>query len=585
MTAKILRQNLISTLLPMLLSVLVLSVLSIALIFRYTENDLQRSNVNTLNSMQYNVELIMRDLDQYIYIFSSNPTIISRTKAILSSTHYTYAEHQSVLFINNAVDTPVNTNPYLHSAYVYYYGYSKLLCSDIGLTKLEGFYDTDWLEKLALPVKQQRLFERRQIKRYAFEKEPTVVLTLNRALRSPGTSGGDGLVTLNLDADYVTSLLRGMVRYEGQILLVADEMGRIVLSNGGDKPRTDIAALRQPGGLLATGSYRCYESASSQYGLSFYSLVPTRAGYLLTMQLMVTTLISVLAVGCVGSLIAVSTTRRIRAQLLSIVDTLAQYEKTGEYADTVSRTGNIYDYIVLNVLNMAMSGNRMRLQLAERKYQMDLYELKALQAQINPHFLFNTLETINWKIMELAGAHTLANEMIENLSAILKYCLSNPEEKTTLRQEIDFTRRYMSIQNIRYKNQYSILWDYQDVLLDISVMKLLFQPLLENSMKHGGLSRSRSVDIKIRICRRGDRLHFLIKDNGVGMNEERLAQVRANLQEKWHYDEHIGLVNINQRIRLLYGEGSGLRIYSKENWGTVIYFAFPLHEKNQETGA
>ena len=560
----------------MLLSVLVLGVLSFAIIFRYIRNDLQSNNNNILHSMQYNIEQIMRDMDQYIYSFSSNPAIISRTKAVLSSENYTYAEQQSVLFINNTVDTPVNTNPYLHSAYVYYYGYNKLLCSDIGLTALEGFYDTDWVEKLQLSPWRQLLFERREIRRYEFEKRPVKILSLNRPLRSPGTAEGDGLVTLNLDANFVSSMLSKMTRYEGQMLLVFDNTGRIVLSNLDEFPPL-LASLLQQNTLRYEGiSYQCYQTESARYELSFYSLVPTSAGYRLATQLMLITLLSIMAVACIGSAIAISTTRRNRAHLLAIVDVLAKYEKTGEYVAAETKTGNIYDYIVLNVLSMSMYSNQMRLQLAERRYQIDLYELKALQAQINPHFLFNTLETINWKTIEVAGGHTIVNTMIENLSAILKYCLSNPEEKTTLRNEIDFTRRYIAIQNIRYRNQFTVHWDYDEALLDGDVIKLLFQPMLENSMKHGGLSFKCPVRIRIRIFRRRELLHFSITDNGVGMDLALLHQVQKALQEKWHYDTHIGLVNINQRIRLLYGETCGIHIFSRENWGTVIYFSLPV---------
>jgi two-component system sensor histidine kinase YesM len=285
----------------------------------------------------------------------------------------------------------------------------------------------------------------------------------------------------------------------------------------------------------------------------------------------------------IGVTVAMLTTRRDRNQLVKIITIFSDFETSGTFPvmdGKAAGASNIYDYIIYNILGIFLRNHQMKLQLQERKYQRDLYELKALQAQINPHFLYNVLETISWKTMELAGGYSIVNEMIENLSRILKYCLSKAEEKTTLRDEIEYTKRYIAIQNIRYDHEVHVRWEYQEDDLDIRAAKLIFQPFIENAMKHGGLSHTRDVEIIIRIIHRKNHLCISIADNGAGMDANRLMEVRASLSHKWQDDAHIGLINTNQRLRLLYGETCSIKIFSRKNTGTTVFLLLPIEHAN-----
>jgi two-component system sensor histidine kinase YesM len=575
----------------MMLSVLGLGVLALIIIFRYMERELEISNANLLDSMKYKVELIMRDMDQYCYSFSSNPVIITRAKDIVSSPDYSYEAQQGGLFIKNAIDMPVYTNPYLHSAYVYYYPYDRFWCSGLGLVYLDNFYDQEWVNSLEEQKSRPMWFRRRDIMPNAFERRPAEALTLSRTLYSPGTAEKDIIITLNLDARYIDKMIEALLLYEGQILLAVDPRARVVLgAPNGALGHEDIASLMEGDALrikAAGERYRVYRIAPSPYNLYFFSLVPFRAGLEPIRNLMVITFLVMFVVALAGSVIAVMTTRRGRMQLNHIITLLSEYEKTGSFPPPESRNAggsNIYDYIIYNLLGIFLRDYQMKIQLNERKYQRDLYELKALQAQMNPHFLYNVLETISWKTMELAGGYSIVNEMIENLSRILKYCLSRAEEKVTLRDEMEYTTRYTAIQKIRYDREFSVLWEYAGADLDLRVVKLLFQPIIENSMKHGGLSHTRDVKIRIRIERKKDHLYISVRDNGVGMDQQRLMEVRSSLGEKWRDDNHIGLVNTNQRLRLLYGEEYSIRIFSKKDAGTILFFRIPLDAEKRGSG-
>jgi two-component system sensor histidine kinase YesM len=215
----------------MILSVFSLGLFMVMIIFQYTGNDLMRSNVNLLDAMTNKIELILRDMESYNYNFSSNPTLIVRTKEIVSSEAYSYGAQQSNLFINNIINTPVNTNPYLYSVYIYYYNYNNLLCSGSGLVNINDFYDREWIESLKTPGFDTIFFRRREIMPHSFDREPTRVLTLNKPLYSPGASRSDGIITLNLNADYVEDMIRSLEVYKDQLLLILDSRGHLILSN------------------------------------------------------------------------------------------------------------------------------------------------------------------------------------------------------------------------------------------------------------------------------------------------------------------------------------------------------------------
>jgi two-component system sensor histidine kinase YesM len=585
-TQKMMRRNLVSTLAPMLLSVLCLGTLLTVIIFRYVENDLERSNTNMLDSMKNRIDSILRDMEQYFYNFSSNPMLIVRTKEIISSHQYSYGTQQSVLFVNNAINMPVYTNPYLYSVYIYYYGYDNLLCSGEGRVRLDGFFDQDWVNTLNRSENIYDWFKYRLITPNIFSKELIEVLTLSRPLYSPGVSRSDGIITMNLNAHYIAEMIRNLEVYNNQRLMIMNSSGTILLSNMPvaeitDKERAVLleSGVKKTEVLIGGKKHLLFKTGPSAYGMLYFSLVPVESSYQLTQELIIFTFLALVVVTIIGFFIAALTTKRSHDRLIEIIGIFSEYEKTGRFPASDNRyveTSDVYDYIIYNLLGIFVREHQMKTQLQERKIRQDLYELKALQAQINPHFLYNILETLNWKAIELTGGYTGINEMIENLNHILKYCLSRAEERVSLRNEIEYTNCYLNIQNIRFNNRFRLIWEYEEEDLNLKVAKLLFQPFIENSMKHSGQQDLRNIEIKIRILYKNNYLRLCITDNGTGMDQQRLMEVRSSLAKNWQDDSHIGLINTNQRLRLMYGENFSVKIFSRKNKGVTIFVAIPV---------
>lgn len=195
----------------------------------------------------------------------------------------------------------------------------------------------------------------------------------------------------------------------------------------------------------------------------------------------------------------------------------------------------------------------------------------ALQSQINPHFLMNTLQTVYWRCISLTQGPNPATEMLENLSEILHYSLESSQELVPLKEEVNITRCYLDIQVQRYKNQFDVIWDVWAPMEAVMVPKLIIQPLIENSIYHGIRDKAGHSTIKIKIGARDGWVAITVLDNGLGMDRERLEQLKKRLEgEDTQEGVHIGLLNTHKRLELIYGGDYKIRLLSRPGRGTMI---------------
>lgn len=206
-------------------------------------------------------------------------------------------------------------------------------------------------------------------------------------------------------------------------------------------------------------------------------------------------------------------------------------------------------------------------------------ELRALQAQINPHFLYNTLDAIIW--MAEAKKIDQVVELVRVLSRFFRITLSKGKDWITVGEEIEHVESYLAIQKIRYRDILDYQIDVPDNLRDGQILKLTLQPLVENALYHGIKNKRSGGTIVVRGRRLdGDLLQIQIEDNGIGLTHERLAQIRALLEDGAGDavigESGYGVNNVNQRIKLYYGQGYGLTIESEYRHGACVSVVIPL---------
>jgi two-component system sensor histidine kinase YesM len=244
---------------------------------------------------------------------------------------------------------------------------------------------------------------------------------------------------------------------------------------------------------------------------------------------------------------------------------------------------NVDEITELGISFNVMIGKIKELLAAQVKEQEALQkaELKALQAQINPHFLYNTLDTIVW--MAETNKTDEVIEIVRALSSFFRIALSKGKDWIPIQQEIEHVRSYLHIQRMRYHDILDYEIDVDDEVLDGAIIKLTLQPLVENALYHGIKQKRNGGAIRVMARKKEqDQVLIEVQDNGVGCTPYKLAQIRERLGDESYEitqeDEGFGLSNVNKRIKLYYGSQYGLAIESQYQQGTCVTVTIPLRE-------
>jgi two-component system sensor histidine kinase YesM len=226
-----------------------------------------------------------------------------------------------------------------------------------------------------------------------------------------------------------------------------------------------------------------------------------------------------------------------------------------------------------------MIGKIRELLAAKMKEQESLKkaELRALQAQINPHFLYNTLDTIIWMAETQQTGQVV--QLVSALSSFFRISLSKGRDWITISEEIERTRSYLTIQKMRYRDILDYRIEIDDDVRDNTVLKLILQPLVENALYHGIKNKRSGGMIHVRAGQNGDgQIVLEVEDNGIGFTPERLAHVRAQIgddSDEIRLESGFGIDNINKRVQLYYGRQYGLSIESEHQVGTRVTLVIP----------
>lgn len=222
-----------------------------------------------------------------------------------------------------------------------------------------------------------------------------------------------------------------------------------------------------------------------------------------------------------------------------------------------------YNKMLLDIKNL--------IEINKREFENNInLEIKQLESQFNPHFLFNTLEMLKYTIKKDVK---MSNKIILNISSILRFSIDNRKTIISLGENIKFIESYLEIQKYRFGDDFSYSIDIESNLNNQKTPKLIFQPIVENSIKYGFSSKDKlHIDIRGKLQKGSLVIYFL--DDGDGLSKDELIEIRKNLK-KDNVTNHIGLYNINRRIKLYYGEKYGVKILSRKGRGTLVKIVLP----------
>ena len=220
--------------------------------------------------------------------------------------------------------------------------------------------------------------------------------------------------------------------------------------------------------------------------------------------------------------------------------------------------------------HMVLRIQQLMVTVRQEEINLRKTELKALQAQINPHFLYNTLDSIAWMCEQ--GQNADAVRMVHALARLFRISISKGHELIPIAKEIEHAESYLQIQKYRYKNRFTYTFSVDPACLDCLCNKITLQPILENAINHGLDLMVDEGEIEVQVCPDGGDILFRVRDNGVGMTAE---QVQAILHRQPGDHTGIGIKNVDDRLKIYFGKQYGLRIDSVPDVGTCVEIRMP----------
>ena len=560
--------------LPILLVSVLMGMIAGLLFWRDSAEKTVKNNRNMLLQAQSVIDMMMSNVDAVSLALTRHTYMLNAVQDILEG-ELGWEERQVLQRFYQYISSISYSNPYLFSMYVYVENpYQRFISStDEKICDIDHFYDKNWYKTEPYRSGEKTWAERRYIQRYPFEKE-FAVISIYRAI-DPFSLRNTGVVVGNVEEKQILSLLEPLAFMKGQHFVVQDANGEVLLS---------YPEMEEP--WFLTEEYRqkyvVDQINSKRFGWIYTSAIP-RNFLLSSVRSIIGSLTIVWVAGILFSTaVGILVARKRYKTALSAIEFVNTRGNGGESFLSLRKREDIYDYFIQKTLTDYAVSQELERRIWEQAYQLRTMELVALQAQINPHFLFNTLEVIKWESISLAGGVNSVSQMLENLAAIIRYSMSNPRETVSLQKEVELARIYVEILMFRYEGKFNVEWKLGSGLTEYKVPKLILQPLIENAVYHGVKEKKDFSVIRIRIHRHGEKLLIRVMDNGVGIDRQELEKIRKQLQTPENFpSDSVGLLNVSKRIALLYGQRWSMKIYSKKGKGTCLKIEMILKEEDK----
>lgn len=482
-----------------------------------------------------------------------------------------------LMSIQELIRMPVLAKEYIESIYVYSLRNNKVISLQ-GISNLDSFSEKASLEEylrtqgktgnLMLTVGMENGYPEARLTvfqnvKYGSALNGVTAMNINlellaREMNLPKQANvflTDGLTVLfSNDAEMIGKAASDIPQYEGRLI-----NGTVLGRNYSITSQTAEAADLEVIAYLGLQGYQAQLSAVRTFMLVF-----------LLMMVIITLGVS--------AFISIRIYRPIGAIVASIEQNRSELVGEGE----LFQEKDELEYILHSIQSTVKTSRNVNEELAERVRLLKKAQAVALQSQINPHFMNNTLDTVNWMAIGLLGGGNEISEMTGALSKMLRMSLENTDSIIPVSMEVRHCTCYLEIQKKRYEDKFDVVWQIPEEVEECRTVRVILQPIVENAIYHGikHLSNKGLLTIEGRID--GQTVEITVQDNGLGMTPAELAGLRENMQSGMIKEsEHIGITNVNQRLKLYFGEEYGVSVESGEGIGTKVILRFP---KITETG-
>lgn len=557
------------TLANCLLPLVLLCTVYLAISIPEQRRDVHEQALNNLTLMKENIALLLNDTSKVMNLMENSGNTFT-IRRLFQQRKMNYGDYLSYKNLATQLAAIVNSRTYVDSIYITFENSGGTYLTSHGrLYTHDNTPDPDWMETC---VGQDTFRLVRRSVRLTSLPQATDYLTIVEK------NERGYIVAVNINVSYFRRIFSSLALKDEQVLMIVDESNLLLASQDAALPLFN--SLGNPAAretIYMSNGQLVVHSHFEALGLEFISTIPQEIAYSTSNRFVAMFLgmaVVCMALSFVSAIISASRTSKRLYSILDLMDAASHHRPL----PTVSNPRNdVYGYIMTNIIKTFVQNDYLRVSLDERKFQAISLELSALQYQINPHFLSNTLQIIDFEVLRAVGKPHRANRMIEQLSAFLQYSLKSPNEDVNINQEVEATKLYASLMQARFSNLIELEWFVSPDTLALSIPKLILQPMIENSIQHGREGCVSTLHICISITLQENMLHVSVRDDGPGVAADKLAEVRASLMSFTGFNErHIGLPNLFRRLQLRYGDGCRAEIHSAPGEGFEVCLFIPV---------
>ena len=420
------------------------------------------------------------------------------------------------------------------------------------------------------------------------------VITLSKGIRNlSGTGREEGVVFIDLNYSAISELCdQNNIGSKGYVFIL-DEDGNVVyhpqqqqLYNELQTENTD-AIMEAEGNTITVGKgsdEKIYTiSRSEKTGWSVVGCMNVSELLKRSRQAQQIYLITAIFLIIVALLLSSIIARNITLPISRLRDSMARVQE-GDFdaADLEVTSENEIGSLTNSFNVMTHKIQDLMEQNIHEQEEKRKSEMKALQSQINPHFLYNTLDSIIWMAEGKKNEEVVL--MTASLARLLRQSISNEDEVVSVGQEIEYARSYLTIQKMRYKDKLEFSIEVEPSILSVPIVKLVLQPIIENAIYHGLKYKESKGLLLVRGYSRGDDAVLEIIDDGVGMDEETRKHIFERHKVNYH-SNGVGVYNVQKRLSLYYGSGYGLSYQSEKGKGTTVTIVIPKKREESNENA
>lgn len=575
----------LSFLLVLILPTTVISIMSYYISVNLLEEKVSDSFLSNLTFIGDNIE---KELEQWEHIskfINVNPVI---RNVLMTSYDNDLDYYYDMKRVEQQLDTySINTNIFAYVSSLVVIGNNGrnlLYGADANSLDIERIKEQEWFREVNdLNGQVMWLGIHKNIANYRTQNES--VVALGRAIMGEKNDKILGTLYLTFKESYFTGLLKNIELLEGGRLYIVDNRDHIVFDSEMEllnEPFTGMdgrEAQQGKGYFLTEGTNQeqllLAHVPIHKYNWRVVETIPYASLTKGTDDIFWNTLAVFLVAFILTSIIWLFVSSHIVRPIRKLTNSMKKVQEGDltvrvdiERPDEVGIMNKHFNFMIKRIQELFQSN----LEEQEKKKNA---EYKALQAQINPHFLYNTLNTIRW--MAIIQKSDNISEVVEVLGRLLKNTFRHDGPFVTVEEELANLRDYVYIQKIRYNNNFDVSYDVDDKLLSMPCVKFILQPIVENAIFHGIEPKEESGgEIMVSMKCRNNQLFIRVRDNGVGMSDQELEELlkRMNNPAK---SEGIGLSNVMERVKLTYGEASAFHIRSEKDAFTEIEMIIPVH--------